>query len=288
MAARMYTPPMKSTGESIVTNIPDALVFIMGANVSNWVMSSEVTLTTEDMNHANIVLSNPNKMFTITKENKAGNFKAGTSYNDYDRIHSNELVKKQILEYKEKNQETDNMGSKKYPMLPETLVFDEMDTVRIFFKYPWVTGTKGSTINNSEQCWYPAFTGYVTNIDFDLVPDDGLDTASVTLEAKDARYMLNKMRTIQNPMALPGAAALNNEQAYMDSMFADLIAPDSAAWNNAIPNKTPVGFLNMVLLGKFTDAFGKSYGKGDEKRRFGYINDTIEEVKKIIYSIIGI
>ncbi len=277
---RDYKTNFKFVEQSNQTYYHDIRVFIMGVDVSPWLMSDVAITYSKNggINSASFTLSNQYNAFVLTEANLIGNGGKGTwrlqnpyspegQYSEqakhamwtlknsdgrnvahrvssFGPIKGSGHSKASVLEVGKNASQAQSSVTHRYPFAPGSLAIHKFDHVRIFAKNPL-------TMTNEWMC---VFSGFV-----DLKPfneDLVYGMSSIKVSCQDIRYAMQRMRTQANP-----AASIGNENALQFSnggpvennpdagYFNDLVGPNSMT-SHVLGGVTFLGTITFLLLGE--------------------------------------
>ena len=290
--SRDYKTKFKFVEQSNQTYYHDVRVFIMGTDVSPWLMSDVSISYSKNggMNSASFSLSNQYNAFVLTTDNLTGNGGKGTwrlhnpyspsgqyseqakhsiwtlknsddhnvrhRVNSFGPIKGSGHSKASVLKTGRSESEAQASVTHKYPFSPGSLVIHKFDHVRIFAKNPLTLADE----------WMCVFSGFV-----DLKPfneDLVYGMSSIKVSCQDIRYAMQRMRTQANP-----AASIGNENALQFAngapvenkpdagYFNDLVGPN-AMTSHVLGGVTFLGSITFLLLGE-TPIRGASASAGN-------------------------
>lgn len=282
----MATPPFKFKEQSDQAFYHDVRVFIMGQDVTPWLMGSvQVTKAgLGGMNQVSITLSNHHDAFEITLDNLEGKFRTFDPWAPQGM--SSESAKRGIYNIKNgrdngrprnfkhsvkswgprknsrgvsgkltdvSNQDSQSFSSTtdRFPFVKGSTVFHKNDQIRVFVKNPFT---------RFYDQWYLEFSGYLTS--HVLTQDYVRGESVVRIQAQDIRTLMQKMRVQANPSAQVGNENLlivgsENPDVGIDSenpnagYFNDMIG-SHAAISHVLGGKSFTDTVNFLLLGKET------------------------------------
>jgi hypothetical protein len=208
----------------------DIRLFIEGAEVTqfirgpvNWKIE-----TTGGMNSCDFSLNNNHDAFVITPRNicaglnKRGwraNFRGKDIISQPGRLNRRDNEGAKFLIYRRKynivapgtkNAEIDDSsGMWLYPLSPYTSIISKHDAVRLFIRMPHISGVtrvRKKRTNQHWDLWMPAFTGFVSNYNWEDNPVEGDRVMNVS--CYDYRGLMQRMRvrTGGSPLASAGGA----------------------------------------------------------------------------------
>lgn len=280
----MATPPFKFKEQADQAYYHDVRVFIMGQDVTPWLMGS-VQISKAGlggMNQVSLTLSNHNDAFEITVENLEGRFRTFDPWAPQGM--SSEAAKKGIFDLKNgrdngqprnfkhtvkswgprsttsnirgklvgvSNQDSQSFNSTtdRFPFVVGSTVFHKNDQIRVFVKNPF---------SRFYDQWYLEFSGYLTS--HVLTQDYVRGESIVRVQAQDIRTLMQKMRVQVNPSAQVGNENLlivgsEDPNTGIDSenpnagYFNDMIS-NHAAISHVLGGKSFTDTVNFLLLGK--------------------------------------
>jgi hypothetical protein len=310
--SKNYKTNFRFVEQSNQTYYHDVRVFIMGTDVSPWLMS-DVSITYSKnggINSASFSLSNQYNAFVLTTENLTGNNGKGTwrlhnpyspsgqyseqakhsiwtlknsdnhniahEVNSFGPLRGGDHNKASILKASKNASEAQSTVTYKYPFSPGSLVIHKFDHVRIFAKNPLTLADE----------WMCVFSGFL-----DLKPfneDLVYGMSSIKVSCQDIRYAMQRMRTQANP-----AATIGNENAVQFAKggsvpnkpdagyFNDLVGPNSMT-SHILGGVTFFGSISFLLLGK-TPARGSSATAGaiEDVTDGSNVNTALNQVGKL-------
>ena len=284
----MATPPFKFNERSDQAFYHDVRIFIMGYDVTPWLMGSVSTSFSGlgGMNQASFTLSNHNYAFEMTLDNLNGKFRTFDAWTPQGM--SSEAAKKWIYDLKngfdpktgknvprnfkhkvkswgpkkstkevvgklnpvsENDDQSFTATTDRFPFVLGSTVFHKTDQLRIFVKNPFT---------RFYNQWYVAFSGYLTS---HILTRDYVNGQSVVrIQAQDIRSLMQKMRVQVNP-----SAQVSNENVLVVGSAdpkAGIDSTDANAgyFNDMISNHTTISHVlggknfeqtvNFLMLGK--------------------------------------
>lgn len=259
----------------------DIKVFIMGADVTPWLMS-DISVTyakNGGVNTASFTLSNQNNAFVLTERNlskentkeskffntdpyspsgqyseqakmKIWNLKNTGDNNLSHEVNTYGPVRKQgsngakVLKDTLTTAQAQSSATQRYPATPGSLVFHKFDHIRIFAKNP---------LNTDSNEWYVVYTGFLDTKPYDENLVNGMST--VRISSQDIRYAMQRMRTQLNPAS--SVANANATQFALNGKVKD--SPNAGMFNDLVGGTIQINHvlgglsfrdsINYLLLG---------------------------------------
>jgi hypothetical protein len=209
---------------------PKIRVFVMGIEISpwitqiNWNQDAKAEVVTSN---STVTIKSMRDLFMLTEENLFED-KWRDQVVDW---RTSEAPKHKLFQYKTINNVYDlRTKVSRWNLNPNTCIFHNADTIRIFAKMPWTL----------EDCWQPVFTGYIE--DPHVVRQQGTGEQTITFSAVTIADKLNRARVMNNFMAESMLAASTNAKTQVrlagsgDNLFQSTNAYDSAELFNDTAN----------------------------------------------------
>lgn len=208
-------------------------VFVEGAEVSaylrgtiNWTIQS-----TGGINTCSFTLNNNHDTFIITPANvcsgpdpagwrlprtRSGEVITGTFRGTHNTDEAAKWLiyrhKYRLVDPKGPSPQISETGEWLYPLYPFHLIFNRHDCVRVFYRLPHVSGmarTEKKKIVDAVEAWAPAFTGFISEYDYEDNPVDG--DRVVNIQCYDWRGLLDRMRVRIGGNPLSSASDKNKD-----------------------------------------------------------------------------
>jgi murein DD-endopeptidase MepM/ murein hydrolase activator NlpD len=209
---------------------PRIRVFVMGIEISPWVTQVQWAQDAKAevlTSNASVTLKSMKDLFMLTEENL---------FEDLwrDQVvdwRTSEAPKRKLFQYKTINNVYDlRTKVNRWNLNPNTCIFHNSDTIRIFAKMPWTL----------EDCWQPVFTGYIEDPNVTRHQLTGEQT--ITFQAVTIADKLNKARVMTNPQAasLIAVSSSQTQQVRLpgagDALYQSTNSFDSAELFNDVAN----------------------------------------------------